>query len=132
MNIFANRVKEILEEKDMKQKDLAEIVGISEVSISRYLKGTHEPGKDILEKIANALDVSIDYLLGRKDFLTKEKPKEFQAYDPDALEIAQELAEAGYGEINILFKKIGEATPEEKKKLIEMLKIMLPKEDEED
>lgn len=58
------RIKELLNKKKMTQQQLAEIVDITPTSLSRYFKGTQEPKLSVIVKIANALDVSIDYLLG--------------------------------------------------------------------
>lgn len=41
---------------------------IAQPSYIRYENGTAEPTQETLVKIADIFDVSIDYLLGRKDF----------------------------------------------------------------
>ena len=64
MSTFTKRVKSILEEKKITQKQLAQLSGIAEASICRYLRGDSEPRLDIIAKIANALDVSEAYLIG--------------------------------------------------------------------
>ena len=46
-------------------KDLAACVGVSEAAISHYETGRREPDPDMLGRIANALGVTVDYLLGR-------------------------------------------------------------------
>lgn len=51
------------------QKKLAQIVGISQQSYSDYENGRTFPDEATLVKIANALNVSTDYLLGRTDEL---------------------------------------------------------------
>lgn len=122
MNKFANRLKEVLEDKDMKQKELAELIGINEVSISRYLKGTHEPGSEILEKIADALNVSIDYLLGRTDYNTTP----IQEYDPDAIDILTMLERPDMHDLKMLFMKTGKLSQEDKEQIARILKATLP------
>ncbi len=47
---------------------MAEKLGISQPSYIRYESGTSEPTLENLTKIANILDVSVDYLLGRKEY----------------------------------------------------------------
>jgi len=66
--MIGKRIKDLLERNDMKQKELAEKVGIHEVSMSRYINGDHTPNPEILVKIANVLGVSVDYLLGKSDY----------------------------------------------------------------
>ena len=51
------RVKEILSQRGLTQKELAQRMGVAEISLSRSLRG--KPAMDTLEKIAEALDVSI-------------------------------------------------------------------------
>ena len=63
-NLFSLRLAEILEERDLKQKQLAEQIGVTEVTISRYINANREPRPGILVSIAKALNVSVDYLLG--------------------------------------------------------------------
>lgn len=55
--LIANRLKEL----DMTQRELAEITGITEVSISRYIKGDREPRGSTLYEIAKALKVDLNY-----------------------------------------------------------------------
>jgi len=50
-------IKEILREKSLTQKQMAQILGISECSISRYLKGTRVPQAEDAQKIADFLGV---------------------------------------------------------------------------
>lgn len=53
------RLKEVLKEKDISGKKLAEIVGITETSLSRIINGDQQPRFDLLLKIAQTLDVDI-------------------------------------------------------------------------
>jgi Zn-dependent peptidase ImmA (M78 family) len=46
----------------MTQEQLAEKVGVSQVAMCRYERGTREPEPDILAKIASTLDVTLDFL----------------------------------------------------------------------
>ena len=47
---------------------MAKELNISQPSYIRYENGTSEPTLENLKKIADVLDVSVDYLLGRDDF----------------------------------------------------------------
>ena len=64
MDNFANRLKMILEEKDIKQSELAKMTGIDKALISHYIKGTYAAKQTNLFKIAKALNVSEAYLMG--------------------------------------------------------------------
>lgn len=48
-------------------KQLATIVGVTEAAISHYETGRREPDNDMLLRIANALGVTVDYLIGHED-----------------------------------------------------------------
>lgn len=50
-------IKRELMLRDMKQIDLAKKLGMTEVTISRYINGTRTPKATTLKKIADALDV---------------------------------------------------------------------------
>ncbi len=67
MKPFYLRLKETRKEKMLTQEDLAERANISRVMVSRYETGTVIPTVDVLVSLADALDVSTDYLLGRCD-----------------------------------------------------------------
>ena len=49
--------------KNLTQKELAERIGISDLKISRYERGDTIPKADVLKKLANELDVTMDFLL---------------------------------------------------------------------
>lgn len=54
-----NRIKELLEKKGMTQRELADRVGVTEVSMSRYINGDRTPKGPIAAKIARELDADI-------------------------------------------------------------------------
>ena len=54
-----DRIHDILEEKGLKQKDLALRLGKSEAEISKWMRGTHNFTIDTLVSIEDALDAPI-------------------------------------------------------------------------
>ena len=56
---IVDRIYEILEEKGLKQKDLALRLGKSEAEISKWMRGTHNFTIDTLVSIENALEAPI-------------------------------------------------------------------------
>ena len=58
---FRQRIKEICQEKGMTQKDLAEKLGITDISLNKTLRGEY-PQLQTLEKIAEKLEVPITEL----------------------------------------------------------------------
>lgn len=59
------RLKELRESKGLTQKEVAEIIGYSEISYARYEKGEREPDISTLCKLAEYFNVTVDYLIGR-------------------------------------------------------------------
>ena len=64
MATIANRIKEAMTIRGMKQVDLVSLTGIGKSSISTYLSGEYEPKQRNIYKIAKALDVSEAWLMG--------------------------------------------------------------------
>lgn len=58
-----NRLKDLREDRDLLQKDIAQILNMSQAGYSKYEVGTNDIPTDILKKLASYYDTSIDYLL---------------------------------------------------------------------
>ena len=61
------RIKEIREDKDLTQKDIAKILNITQQQYSKYELGIRLFPIDKLCKLADFYNVSLDYLLCRTD-----------------------------------------------------------------
>ena len=68
MKIFQERLIEQRKLNNMTQRQMAEHLGIAQPSYIRYENGSAEPTLEALVKIAELFDVSVDYLLGRKEY----------------------------------------------------------------
>lgn len=64
MNNLGENIKRELKIKNISQKQLCEMTGISESNMSKYLNSERSLRSDIIAKIARALNVSIYQLLG--------------------------------------------------------------------
>ena len=62
--IFVKRLIELMENANMTQIELAQKIGTTNVTISRYISGERCPRIEIVAQIAKVFNVSIDYLLG--------------------------------------------------------------------
>ena len=67
MEEFGRRLKERMIDKNMTEAELAQKVQLWPSILTSYLQGERFPGYYTLLRIAEALDVSIDFLLGLKD-----------------------------------------------------------------
>lgn len=59
----AEKIRTIRQQKQMTQAQLANATGMDPFTISRYETGHTKPSLEALKKIANSLEVSIDYLV---------------------------------------------------------------------
>lgn len=62
-----NKIREARKEKGLKQAELAALIHVSVQTISGYETGYAQPPVDILVKIADVLQTTTDYLLGREN-----------------------------------------------------------------
>lgn len=62
-----SRFKQVRLENKLTQRQVAEMIGISEQSYQRYEYGKVVPSALVLISLADALGVSLDYLVGRTD-----------------------------------------------------------------
>jgi len=60
---LGRRIAELLSQLNMTQRELAEKVDVTEVSMSRYIKGDRVPKGPVIANIATALHTTTDYLL---------------------------------------------------------------------
>ena len=61
------RIRELRLEKGLRQRDVAERLGISAQSLGYYENWVNKPDPETLIKLADFFEVSIDYLLCRED-----------------------------------------------------------------
>ena len=66
---FNERLKLCRRAKKLTQKQVGEYLGMTPNAYQKYELGTSEPNLKKLIKLADLLDVSLDYLLCRDDFL---------------------------------------------------------------
>ena len=69
---FSERLKNLRKQAHLTQVDVAEKLGISQPAYASWERGAKKPTQDNLVKIAQVLNVSIDYLVGNSDEQLKE------------------------------------------------------------
>lgn len=67
MDIIADRLKELRNEKELSQDELAKQTGLSRSAISAWESGTRVPAATTIIVLAKFFGVSSDYLLGLED-----------------------------------------------------------------
>lgn len=66
LNIFLQRLKELRLKKGLTQQQIADLVHVNRVTYTNWEKGKREPSYENLVKLADLLDVSLDWLFGRE------------------------------------------------------------------
>ncbi len=61
------RIRDLREDRDLSQKKVAEMLGMSQTGYSKYETGENDIPTSILIKLSSFYNVSIDYLLGQTD-----------------------------------------------------------------
>jgi len=64
-SVFATNLSDLLKKNNLTQRELAGIVGISDVSMCRYVSGDRMPKGPVLADIARALHTTSEDLLGQ-------------------------------------------------------------------
>ena len=64
---MVNRIKDLREDRDLTQKEMAKVLNCSQQAYSNYELGQRDIPTDILIKLSNFYKVSVDYLLGLTD-----------------------------------------------------------------
>ena len=62
-----HRIRDLKEDRDLTQKQIAEILGMSQTGYSKYETGENDIPTAILIKLADFYGTTTDYLLGRID-----------------------------------------------------------------
>lgn len=61
------RIRNLREDKDLTQKQVAEMLGMSQTGYSKYETGENDIPTHILLKLADFYQTTTDYILGRTD-----------------------------------------------------------------
>ncbi|MBL1227999.1 helix-turn-helix transcriptional regulator [Enterococcus sp. BWB1-3] len=101
---FAQRLRQALEMRNMKQITLSKKSGVSRALISAYLKGDYEAKQDKIFLLAKALDVNETWLMGYED-ISAERSDEIKSEDL-LMEAASDFLLGNSNKHNDLMKKI--------------------------
>lgn len=65
--LIAQRIKDLMKSEKLTQMQLTRALGVGQSSISDWINAKSEPSIENLWKLADSFDVSVDYLIGRKE-----------------------------------------------------------------
>jgi len=103
-NTLGKRLRAARENRGLTQEGLGALLHVTHTTINRYEQGLRKPTPEMLRQLADALNVSIDYLVGRTDVPDPELVKE---------------DDAAY-----LLRHYGDLTPEQKRRLQEYIEFL--------
>ncbi len=69
------RIKDLREDSDLTQKEIGDILHVSQRTYSHYEKGDRNVPVEMLIRMAEYYDISLDYLVGRSDDRIWIRPK---------------------------------------------------------
>lgn len=113
-NDIGARIRDLRKARGFNQDELAELASLNRVTVAKYESGKVEPGAMALSRIANALEVSADELLGRST------PGETD--DDDAWAIRERMRRDP--EYRLLYSAAEKATPDHLRAAAAMLKSL--------
>lgn len=67
MEILSKRIKELRQDRNMTQRELAKLLHVQRATLAGYETKDRHPHLEIIVHIADIFDVTTDYLLGRTD-----------------------------------------------------------------
>src|SRR6201996_3766187 len=98
--VFSERLRTAREKRSLSQTELAEKAGFQPSAISHFETGSRSPSFDNLKRLADALNITTDYLLGRVDQPTLSGPSVGKVFrhaenlTEDDLKALENMAEA--------------------------------------
>ncbi len=70
--MFNDRLKELRNKAGLKQSELGEKVGVSASTIGMYEQGRRSPDREMLIKLSNVFNVTLDYLVDNNNIKTDD------------------------------------------------------------
>ncbi len=104
--ILTKRLKQIRTEKGMTQKDFAQEMGITPVTLSAYENNLKKPSLDLILKVAKKYEISLDWLCGLSNKQNEKDNQEYKTYS-DVLKTLMMISTIIPIEINTLEQEDG-------------------------
>lgn len=127
---FGTRLKNLRNNKDLTQQDLANLMGVGRATIAGYETKGKQPDFEKIKWLANFFNVSIDWLLGNSNAISPSTTHHILSSvseDSELLDFTKELMERE--SMQLLFKQAKPLSDSDIGKIIKIIKAI---EDEED
>lgn len=90
---LAERLREERLKKELTQKELGDLLGITDAAVGMWENGRRTPDVDVLGTLAELFDCSVDYLIGRSEV---RKPTHDDPHTIEILNRASNLTSEGW------------------------------------
>ena len=87
----AARLNQLREEAGLRQRDVADKIGLNIITLSGYEVGRSEPPEEVLVRLAGLYGVSLDYLMCRTDTRIMFNDEEYKVIDADRQQLRKRL-----------------------------------------
>ena len=94
---IGDRIKQLRFQKQLTQQDLADVTGVSRMTIGAYERGTASPSLDFLSKVSERYNVTLDWLCGYSEYRESKGVNNFA----DAMQYLFEIDEKYHINIDI-------------------------------
>ena len=108
-----NRIKEIRQEKNLSQTDIAKALGVTRQAISLYEKGDREPKLETWQKLADFFHVPTEYLMGLTNDRVTLTINDLNPAEEDAYKHITAMLSEDYPKGSISKNKIGRLLADE-------------------
>lgn len=121
--MLSRRLKKLRKEKQINQKDLAKKLNLSPSTIAMYETKKRKPDSEILERMSNYFDVSIDYLLGlTNERSSADKIKKTISDDPELQDTWEQISKRE--DLQLLFKQTKDMDETSIRQVIRIIKAI--------
>ena len=121
-----NRIKELRQKKKITQEELARILGVKKLTVSRWERGESQIKQDRTCKLAEYFNVSVGYLLGYTDKEQEKKMDNEKQREND--EISKNVLKASIATISGIIERLkeeGKPLSEEQESILENIQMSL-------
>lgn len=88
------RIRELRKAKKVTMKELGNMIGVAESTMSLYETGKRKPDPETLSRLADYFNVSVDYLLGRDEGQPQPSPSPADRQRRDVEAMLRAMSEA--------------------------------------
>lgn len=88
------RLKELRIKKNLRQEDVAQMLGVERSTYTKYESGASRPKNETLVELSNFYNVSVDYILEITDKKEKPTPVAGDGLTPEFIRLYEQLSES--------------------------------------